>query len=101
MTFASELRKAKGNLTAKQVAEAVDNAVSVRTIEDWLAGRHTPHKWQQNILLGRLATLTGQPPVRTVDGCKTAEDVTEYLAQESVSSPKKAQSRKSQNNKVG
>ena len=90
MTFAQQLRMAKGDLTAKQVAEAIENNVSVRTIEDWLAGRHTPHTWQQKITLGKLANLTGEPPVVTWDGCETAADVEEYLAQENLGKPKRS-----------
>lgn len=98
--FAEQLRVAKGNLTARQVAEAIKNAVSVRTVEDWLSGRHEPLRWQQNITLGALANLTGKPPLTTVDGCKNAKDVREYLAQEGISSPKKPRSRKGQNDRA-
>lgn len=90
MSFAEQLRAAKGDLTARQVAEAIENAVSIRTIEDWLAGRHTPHKWQQKITLAKLAKLTGKPPDVTWDGCETAADVEEYLAQENLGKPKRS-----------
>lgn len=91
MTFAQQLRKAKGALTAKQVAAAIDNAVSFRTVQDWLQGRHTPLDCLQKLTLGALANLTGQPPVATWDGCETTADVKEYLAQENLSTPSASQ----------
>lgn len=40
MTFAAQLHAAKGDLTARQVADVLGN--SPRTVENWLAGRNTP-----------------------------------------------------------
>lgn len=70
MSFASQLQSAKGDLTARQVAAAVSPLLSVRTVEDWLAHRRSPPAWTHEWILSRLR------------------------------SPKKARSRKGQNEKA-
>lgn len=70
MSFASQLQAAKGDLTARQVASAVSPLLSVRTVEDWLADRRSPPAWTQEWILSR------------------------------VHPPKKARSRKCQNDKA-
>ena len=70
MSFASQLQSAKGDLTARQVAAAVSPLLSVRTVEDWLAARRSPPAWTHDWILSRLR------------------------------SPKKARSRKGQNEKL-
>lgn len=69
MTFAAQLFAAKSDLTARQVAAAVSPLLSVRTVEDWLADRRSPPAWTHEWILSRLR------------------------------SPKKARSRKGQNDK--
>jgi hypothetical protein len=82
MSFADQLKSAKGDLTARQVADVIAADLSHRTVEDWLAGRRTPPKWQQKLIYGMLANATGRPPVETWDGCETSAEVAEYLAAE-------------------
>ena len=82
MNFADQLRAAKGDLTARQVAEAINADLSHRTVEDWLAGRREPTKWQRKLILGKLANVTGKQPVETWDGCQTPEEIAEYAEQE-------------------
>lgn len=70
MGLSLQLQAAKGDLTARQVAAAVSPLLSVRTVEDWLADRRSPPAWTHEWILSR------------------------------VRSPKKARSRKGQNEKL-
>ena len=54
MTFADQLKKAKGDLTARQVASAVSPLLSVRTVEDWLADRRRPPDWTHTWIISRV-----------------------------------------------
>jgi hypothetical protein len=54
MTFAAQLHQAKSHLTAREVASAISPLLSVRTVEDWLAGRRSPPPWAQAWILSRL-----------------------------------------------
>ena len=55
MSFADQLRAAKGNLSAREVAEAISPLLSVRSVEDWLADRRTPPEWTHEVVLWRTA----------------------------------------------
>ena len=54
MSFALQLQTAKGDMTARQVAAAVSPLLSVRTVEDWLADRRSPPAWTQDWILSRV-----------------------------------------------
>jgi hypothetical protein len=54
MTFAAQLANTKGDLTARQVAAAVSPLLSVRTVEDWLADRRSPPTWTHEWILSRI-----------------------------------------------
>ena len=54
MIFADQLKKAKGDLTARQVASAVSPLLSVRTVEDWLADRRSPPEWTRDWIISRV-----------------------------------------------
>lgn len=54
MSFAAQLQSAKGDLTARQVAAAVSPLLSVRTVEDWLADRRSPPAWTHEWILSRI-----------------------------------------------
>lgn len=70
MSFAAQIRTAKGDLTARQVATAVSPLLSVRTVEKWLAGDNEPPAWTHDWIFSR------------------------------VRNPKKARSRKGQNDEM-
>jgi len=55
MSFANDLRASKGNLSAREVAEAVSPELSVRTVEEWLADRRTPPVWTHAWIISSLA----------------------------------------------
>jgi hypothetical protein len=54
MSFAEQLRAAKIDLTARQVAAAVSPLLSVRTVEDWLSDRRSPPAWTHEWILSRV-----------------------------------------------
>lgn len=54
MSFTAQLRAAKGDLAAREVAAAVSSLLSVRTVEHWLAGRREPPDWAQDWILSRV-----------------------------------------------
>jgi hypothetical protein len=54
MTFAAQLQDAKSHLTAREVAAAVSPLLSHRTVEDWLADRRSPPAWTQEWILSRV-----------------------------------------------
>lgn len=54
MTFTAQLRSAKGDLSAREVAARVSPLLSVRTVEHWLAGRREPPAWAQAWILSRV-----------------------------------------------
>ena len=54
MSFVEQLRAAKGDLTARQVAVAVSPLLSVRTVEKWLAGDNEPPAWTHEWILSRI-----------------------------------------------
>ena len=66
MSFAEQLQAAKGDLTARQVAEVLGN--SSRTVENWLAGRNTPGGIVQAAALAAL-----QPKKRTSRKSRNAQ----------------------------
>jgi hypothetical protein len=55
MSFSEQLRASKGNLSAREVAEAISPKLSVRTVEEWLADRRTPPEWTHDIILWRIS----------------------------------------------
>jgi len=54
MTFADQLKAAKGDLTARQVASAVSPLLPVRTVEKWLGGDNEPPAWTRDWIISRV-----------------------------------------------
>lgn len=55
MTFADQLKKAKGDLTARQVASAVSPLLPVRTVEKWIGGDNEPPAWTRDWIISRVS----------------------------------------------
>ena len=61
MTFSAQLATAKNRLSAREAALAVSPILSVRTVQDWLAGRRTPPTWTHSWILDRVRKKARAP----------------------------------------
>jgi DNA-binding transcriptional regulator YiaG len=55
MTWAAKIRQSRGDLSQSEAAKAISAQLSVRTLQDWEAGRREPPAWVQELILARLA----------------------------------------------
>lgn len=54
LDFSTLIRAARVGITQRQAAESVSPLLSVRTLEDWEAGRRAPPPWAWVFILGKI-----------------------------------------------
>lgn len=65
MTFADQLRSARGSLSQSQAAATISPMLSVRTLQDWEQAKRRPADWAQDLVL---RVLRSPKKVRTRKG---------------------------------
>jgi DNA-binding transcriptional regulator YiaG len=62
MTWAEQIKAARGDLSQSEAARAISLLLSVRTLQDWELGRRPgPPAWVQELIMARMRRATKKP----------------------------------------